>query len=102
MDWRIIIFGVIDLVCWFLIAKVILENPNCHLVYKRPDWMQKCFDENEYWLKIQNYQRLKEYIESNIFDPESQEYIDTVKEFFKVDKELKQIEKRQRSYNQAS
>ena len=93
MDYRVIIFGLIDLVCLYMIARTILDNPECHLVYKRPNWMQRQIDKGSFYDKIGRYQYLKRRIESTPYNPNDEQMKKDIRDIVRMGNELKAIDK---------
>lgn len=89
MDYVAIFFGIWVLICWQLIAHTIRENPELHLVYKRPKWMQERIDKSGYWDKIGRMQYLKKRIEAKPYDPNDRIMQRYIRDYVQICNELK-------------
>lgn len=92
MNYIAAIFGVWILVCWHLITRTIRENPELHLVYKRPKWVQAVLDKSDYEEKLRRAKHLKSLIWSLPYQQNKVEINGYIREFVKLSKELKKYE----------
>lgn len=94
MGYVALFFGIWVLVCWQLIAHTIRENPELHLVYKRPKWMQNYLDRNKepFCDKIARFNYLKKRIESKPFNPNDEQMKKDIVRYVKLGRELKASE----------